>query len=130
MVDAWRQPFPHDDHLDHVKNLNCVMKMVPKLDCSFRDAMGKLYEPCNLYVTFYICYYLLCCIIPSSSDNPTQSHRVMCFHYAAFTAYTSSHFPSLITIRCHLTPTLFIHTNNLRLVPNQRLPAPESWTNG
>ena len=50
--ESFQQPLPHDDHLGDIlregkETADCILKHIPKLDCSVRDQMGEYYEPLN-----------------------------------------------------------------------------------
>lgn len=52
-IDAWKDSFPHDDHLDHFtpSMTRCVTAHIPKMDCSVRDEMYRYYKMQNEVLT-------------------------------------------------------------------------------
>jgi hypothetical protein len=50
-VKAWRQSFPHDDHLNAMRfkgMVECLRKHTPRLDCGLRDTLADYYDPLNV----------------------------------------------------------------------------------
>ena len=57
---AFEQPFPHDDHLrafrkrGSEKELLCLLRHVPQLDCALRDGLGDAYRDVNQELYAYL----------------------------------------------------------------------------